>query len=409
MVVRVCCALAILIATAPMARAQEQEPQSRQDQLEGEREAKAAHLEPYRQGVFERIVTMLEDGRSFERFVNPPEGFYPRLATVTSGSGFSFGGAYRRPKLFGGHADFSTFASGSIKKYWMVDARLTMPRLARGKMSAEFYGQRYEFPQEDFFGIGPASNRNDQSSYNLRNTVVGGSVGVRLRPWLQLEGRVERLAPDIGHGQNPEFPSVEQLFNVAQIPGFTEQPDFMHYEAGVDANYRTPLGNPRRGGRYLFQYHHYDDRSLDRYGFQRFDTDLQQYIPFLNERRVIALRALTSVSDTASGQNVPFYLQRTLGGDFDLRGFRKFRFRDENMLLLQAEYRWEIFTAMDGAIFYDAGKVASRPGDLSFSNLESDFGIGFRFGTDNGVFLRVEGAFGSRAGNHFVFSYGNVF
>ena len=39
-------------------------------------------------------------------------------------------------------------------------------------------------------------------------------------------------------------------------------------------------------------------------------------------------------------------------------GFRRFRFRDRNLLLLQAEYRWEIFTAVDGAIFYDAGKVA---------------------------------------------------
>jgi outer membrane protein assembly factor BamA len=133
---------------------------------------------------------------------------------------------------------------------------------------------------------------------------------------------------------------------------------------------------------------HVDDLDLQRYSFNRVDVDLQQYIPLLNERRVVALRAAASTSDVDAGQEVPFYLLRTLGGPDDLRGFRRFRFRDENSILLQAEYRWEIFTAVDGAIFYDAGKVASRYEDLNLKDLESDYGIGFRFGTRNGVFLR---------------------
>jgi outer membrane protein assembly factor BamA len=224
-----------------------------------------------------------------------------------------------------------------------------------------------------------------------------------------LSSSIERLTPHIGHGQNPQSPSVEELFDVSRIPGFIDQPDFIRYEVAADVNYRMPRGNPRKGGRYYVGYQFFDDRDLGRYTFRRFDTELQHYIPFLNERRVIALRALTSVSDADRGHEVPFYFQRTLGGDDDLRGFRKFRFRDENMLLLQAEYRWEIFTALDGAIFYDAGKVASRPGDLTLKDLESDYGIGFRFGSNTGIFLRVEGAFGSRAGNHFVFRYGHVF
>ena len=78
-------------------------------------------------------------------------------------------------------------------------------------------------------------------------------------------------------------------------------------------------------------------------------------------------------------------------------------------LLLQAEYRWEIFTAVDGAIFYDTGKVASRLEDLNLRDLESDYGFGFRFGSANGVFLRIEAAFGSSDGNHFIFRFNNVF
>ena len=106
---------------------------------------------------------------------------------------------------------------------------------------------------------------------------------------------------------------------------------------------------------------------------------------------------------------MPFYLQRTLGGPDDLRGFRRFRFRDTHLLLFQAEYRWEIFTAVDGAIFYDTGTVGGSRDALRLDQFESNYGLGFRFGTSNGVFLRVEGAFGSRDGKHFVLRTGHVF
>ena len=69
----------------------------------------------------------------------------------------------------------------------------------------------------------------------------------------------------------------------------------------------------------------------------------------------------------------------------------------------------EGFTAVDGALFYDAGKVASRTEDLNLRDLESDYGFGFRFGSANGVFLRIDTAFGSRDGVHFIFRFNNVF
>jgi len=152
-----------------------------------------------------------------------------------------------------------------------------------------------------------------------------------------------------------------------------------------------------------------DDSEIDLFSFNRVDIDLQQYVPLVRDRRVLALHARAVMTDPDAGAEVPFYFQPTLGGPDDLRGFRHFRFRDRNTLLFQAEYRWEIFTAVDGAIFYDIGKVAPRRQDFNLSEFERDFGIGFRFGTSNGVFLRVEGAFGSAAGAHFVLRFGNVF
>ncbi len=388
-------------------RASAQEPTTRAEALRLEREAKAEQLTPPESSRLERALIRLENDRVLERLLSPPVGLYPILGSITSGGGFAVGPGYRRPRLLGGQVDLNVFGAGTLRRYWMLDATATMPRLAGGRVFADVGARRYDFPSEEFFGIGGDSSREDSVTYGLKNLVVGGGAGVRPHPWLSIAGRVEWLTPRVSGGTRDR--SIQDLFDDASTPGLERQPDFLRYGLSADFNYRQPLGNPRRGGRYFVAYSHFDDRDLDAYSFSRVDVDLQQYIPLFTERRVLALRMMTSASDAADQNQVPFYLQRTLGGPDDLRGFRRFRFRDKNLLLLQAEYRWEIFTAVDGAIFYDAGKVASRVEDLDFSDLESDYGIGFRFGTANGVFLRVEGAFGSRGGKHFVLRYGHVF
>ena len=388
-------------------QASAQEPQTRADVLREQREEKSGKLSPPAAGRLERVLLALENQRFQERLLNPPEGLYPKIGNLAPGSGFALGPAYRRPALFGGHADFSTFALGSIKQYWMLDASLRLPRLLDERLALDVTARRFEFPEEDFFGLGPDSRREDQSWYRLKSTTIGAGASLASTPWLSLTGRMEYLAPSIGPPSSGM--PAQEIFSPIDTPGLGPQPDFVRYEAKVDVNYREPRGNPRRGGQYIATFQAYDDKDFNRYSFRRFDADLQQYVSLLEDRRVLALRARASLSDTADGQLVPFYLQPSLGGPNDLRGFRPFRFRDRNALLLQAEYRWEIFTAVDGAIFYDAGKVAPEAGDLNLRDLESDYGVGFRFGTINGVFLRIEGAFGSSGGAHFIFRFDHVF
>jgi hypothetical protein len=377
----------------PAAILHAQEPTTRAEALRRQREEKSQQLAP-------------PEPSRLERLLNPAEGLYPKIGNVTAGSGIAIGPAYRKPALFGGHADFSTFAAGSFQRYWMVDARVKLPRLARERISVDVHAQRYDFPEEDFFGLGPESRREDHVLYGMTNSIVGATAAVHPAPWLAFGGGADYLAPRVRAADDGR---IDARFGEALAPGLTTQPDFLRYEGFAELNYRQPRGNPRRGGRYALTVQHFEDRDGERYSFQRSEIDLQQYISLLRERRVLALHALVSVSDYAQGNDVPFYLQRTLGGPDDLRGFRRFRFRDRHLVLLQAEYRWEIFTAVDGAIFYDAGKVASRLEDVNLRDLESDYGIGFRFGTVNGVFLRVEGAFGSSAGKHFIFRFGHVF
>jgi len=396
----------VAMAFAPFSDAPAQEPETRAESLRREREDKSRALTPPKPGRFERALLDLESGRLFERILNPAEGIYPRIGNITTGSGFSFGPGYRHAGLFGGRAAFSTFAAASFSRYWMLDARLQFPELASRQASAEVHAQRYDFPKEDFFAIGPQSSRDVFATYGITNTVVGVTGAYRPARNVTFTGGIDSLSPSI-NASKPD--GILTVFDPGHVPGVLDQPRFFKYETGADFNSREPRGNPRSGGRYGIVFQRFADLDDQRYSFNRVEIDLQQYVPLVRDRRVLALHGLVSLSDADAGADVPFYLQRTLGGPDDLRGFRRFRFRDRNLLLLQAEYRWEIFTAVDGALFYDAGKVASRREDLTFRDLETDYGIGFRFGTINGIFLRIEGAFGSREGKHFVMRFGHVF
>jgi hypothetical protein len=288
----------------------------------------------------------------------------------------------------------------------MLDARVRLPRLVHERLGVEVYGQGSDFPRERFYGLGADSLRSNDTMYRLGNVVFGGTASLRPTTWFTVSGGTEVFNPDVRGAEDAR--SIEDVFDEATAPGLTSQPRFVHNSVTAEVNYRQPRGNPREGGRYALGLHRFDDRADGRYTFDRMEVDFQQYISLLRHRRVLALHAFGSFAEAGWG-GVPFYLQRTLGGPDDLRGFRRFRFRDANQVLLQAEYRWEIFTAVDGAIFYDAGTVANKARDLDLGSLDSDYGIGFRFGTANGVFLRIEAAFGSREGKHFIMRYGHVF
>ena len=89
---------------------------------------------------------------------------------------------------------------------------------------------------------------------------------------------------------------------------------------------------------------------------------------------------------------MPFYLQHTIGGTSNirslhdaplggdgtaatLRAFANHRFRDNHLLLLQSEYRWNVWGPVDATVFVESGKAVSRRADLDFSGLKTDYGF----------------------------------
>jgi outer membrane protein assembly factor BamA len=263
-----------------------------------------------------------------------------------------------------------------------------------------------EYPSENFFGIGPDSSHDDETSFLLRTSRVGGGAGFRILPLTTVGGTVDYLTPRVGRGRSGT--PTEDRFPAEDVPGLTGRADFLRAGFFAEFDYRQPR-NPRQGGYYRFERTHYHDRTTGAFTFNRTDVDLRQYLGFLAGRRVIALHGLLSTTDAPDGSEVPFYFMPWLGGNDTLRGFRNYRFRGPHSLLLQAEYRWEIWSALEGALFYDTGKVALERGDLNLKGLQHAVGFGFRFNTDNAVVLRLDAAFGSGDGKRLHMNIGGAF
>jgi hypothetical protein len=242
----------------------------------------------------------------------------------------------------------------------------------------------------------------------LLTDTVGGRVGVRPTSTVLVGGGLDYIKSYVGRGRSGTLPSVSDIFDTGSAPGVDRGTDFLRSFAFVEVDDRHPK-NLRKGGLYRLNFSHYADQDLHAYSFNRVDVDVMQAVSFLSERRVFVGRALITGTDANAGQQVPFYLMPTLGGDDTLRGFHPYRFRGPDALLLQGEYRFEIWSGLDGALFYDTGKVAQRFSDLDLNHLEHDYGFGFRFNTDAGVVMRVDAGFGSSDGKHLYIVFGSRF
>jgi outer membrane protein assembly factor BamA len=385
--------------------AQTPPPETRAEELRREREEKQMHLTPQQPNAVESAINLAE--KKAMPFLQR-DGVYAKLGSLTTSSGFAYGAGFRNRRLFNRHGTGDVWAAGAINHYWAVEGRMSYTPNPNGIVTVDGFIRRVHYPREEFFGVGPDSQRANRSDY--KTSGVGSGVGVTVRPTKKFSvgGNVDYLTPRIGPGTAGDIPTTQTLFDETTAPGLDQKANFLRTAAFVQFDTRVPI-NARRGGWYGIQFDNYDDRTTGDFSFRMTQLEFRQYVNFLSERRVLAFRGWLATTDVNSGEQIPFYLMPSLGGNTTLRGFRALRFRGPNAMLLQAEYRFEIWAGLDAALFYDTGKVTDRRADLNFKSLEHDYGIGFRFNTDQGVILRIDAAFGSSDGRHLNIVFGSVF
>ena len=382
--------------------------ETRTQEIEKQREEKAAHAKYDEPQKLEKNLFYIQEKNVLDRLTTGLRGWNLRFGGLVQGSGFALGPEYHMRNEFWGGNTVLAGAQFSTKLYQKYYTGWSLPNLASKHISFNTIAVHRNYSQIDYFGPGPRSSKEVRTDYRLEDTTVDGALGVKPVRHLNLGGSAGYVWTNIGPGTSGEFPSTDRIFPPTVAIGIDNQTNFLRYGPYAQVDYLDKPEGPTNGGLYTFEYTWYRDQKLNLHDFQRLDAEIQQYFGFFNKTRVIALRAKTTLTDANNGQTIPFYMQPIVGGSEDLRGFLPFRFYDNNSLVLNAEYRWHVMSILDMALFADGGKVFPRRGELNFSHLQGDGGIGFRFNFQGRPFIRIDIA-GSHEGFQVWFKFNDIF
>lgn len=380
---------------------------SRVREIEAKRQAKAVALAPVKTSAVDRIFQDVPAPRLLRKLLGEGDGLRLKTGGLPTGSGFAAGPEYFRPGLFGKAVSFRASAVGSTALYYRLETQLSAPSLENGRMSGSLKAIRSDFTQLNYYGPGARSSLDDRTTYRLERTSFEGTFGFRPARRTQVGTGMGYVWFNVGPGTAPDWPSSGQRFSPATTPGIREQSNFLVSRIFAQLDTRDDDLDPRRGMRVRSEFSLYSDRRRSAYSFTRLDADVERYYSFLSGLRGIALHGRIQLANALAGQQVPFYLQPTLGGADDLRGYPAFRFYANNTVVLNAEYRWTLFHNLSAAVFTDMGKALLRISAWRDSPWRMSYGAGIRLNA-RPMFLRVDVGFSSE-GVQMWLKFENIF
>ncbi len=304
------------------------------------------------------------------------------------------------------------------------------------------------------YGEGSASP-NTQYVFAQDDTAFDLAAQFPLTSWLTPTGAFEVRSTSLPHDSSAA--AVAANLPVTAAPGIDDQPTYLHTALGAQTSWTARAGgifhslpdqnDPHFQPLLLFSftnaatYHweHPTDSSPYAYSWFEFGgdehMDLHQiirnhfsapqhpvfdYLCEGNKARgecdfgQFDLRLRLVLTQTGGSNQVPFYLQPTLGGtDIDsrvtLRGWDNYRFRGPDLDLVQFEYGMPVYDPLGAFVFYDGGSVGSAPSALAFSHFRQDAGLGAFARIRGQMILQTYLAWGAGHGANWGYNFAKVF
>jgi outer membrane protein assembly factor BamA len=137
--------------------------------------------------------------------------------------------------------------------------------------------------------------------------------------------------------------------------------------------------------------------------FSTYNIELANYIDLGTTPGLIAWQ----VQGHLTSGDVPWNLLPDLGGSDAMRGYIRGRYRDEQMMMGQVEYRLPIFQRYGMVFWGSVGSVAPKVSELT-DTLLTAYGTGFRFKIKDNINLRFDIGVGEN-GTNFYLNVNEVF
>ncbi len=162
---------------------------------------------------------------------------------------------------------------------------------------------------------------------------------------------------------------------------------------------RNSILTPTRGHYFEISNLNYNHIFGSQYDFVNYIIDFRKYIK-INKRGIIALQSFANINFG----RVPFKQLATVGGNRIMRGYYNGRFRDKNVLVLQAELRQHLFWRLGYTLFVDIGNVTANFATDDFTNIIYTMGGGIRYKLikEENINIRLDLGFGQNTRGLYV-------
>lgn len=159
---------------------------------------------------------------------------------------------------------------------------------------------------------------------------------------------------------------------------------------GVQTNYDTRNGlfYPTRG--WVAEVYVYTEGSYSGsdFSYQKLSVDASRYLSF--GKNVLAVNGVAVLSTG----DVPFHQMPVIGGTKRMRGYFEGKYRDNNLLILQGEYRFPLYKRFGGVAFGGLGQVSDKLQNVVSSPIRYNFGAGLRFTLDKIQHINIRADYG---------------
>lgn len=229
---------------------------------------------------------------------------------------------------------------------------------------------RYERTPQRFYGVGNDTASSLMESYTPRIALIQAGLKKRL-----VGGFYAGMLVDL---EKTTMETVEPG-GILETAGLTGSRGGLVSGIGISLDWdtRDNVQFPRNGSFFQLTAHAYGPISGSDFAFTSLKMDLRRYAsPAAGQ--VLALQAVLRFT----AGDTPLYRLSMLGGDSLMRGYYKGRFRDKDMIVVQAEYRVALGGRFGIAGFAGLGQVFPRFSDLGLRSLKYSLGTGLRYSLD---------------------------
>jgi hypothetical protein len=325
---------------------------------------------------------------------------------ATPETGMLFGGVIMRQFKPGGAGDEtrSSFLLASAIYTAKNQLMLAFAPILILKEEQWIFEGNYQFQifPDSYWGIGRDSRDIDEVIYQYRQ-------------WEIIQSVQKKVADNMFAGPILRWSHISDMAFGNPINNEVNQPDINGAEGSVSAgagvvylwDVRNSLLTPTTGHLLRIMVMTYPGFLGTSHSYSVGSIDTRKYVDLSGDGKSVAAFNMLSVLTSGSPAFTDY---PSIGGDSILRGYYYGRYRDNNTLQVQAEFRQHIIWRVGFTMFASAGEVWSRFSDFNVTDPKYAAGVGLRFNLNKNDTTNLRIDYGAGKGvRGFYLTFGEAF